>query len=99
MRRVLGLAAMAMTLGLGACAGVDDALREDPLYQLGYNDGCSTASTSSAFSKPTRNREYAGKSEAYDAGWSNGFGSCGGNASAMRRGDVFEDDSHRGREQ
>jgi hypothetical protein len=99
MRSVLGLALTMAVLGLGACGGVDEAMLEDPAYQLGYNDGCAGAHQGSAFGKSTRNKAYSGKSKAYDAGWANGFGACGGNPNSARRGDVFEEDSHTGRSQ
>jgi hypothetical protein len=98
MRIVLVLGFLAMTFGAVACSGVDEALMEDPAYQLGYNDGCAGAHQGSAFGRNSRNKAYAG-SRAYNAGWSNGFGACGGNPNAARRGEVFEEDSHTGRSQ
>lgn len=100
MRVALGLALAVAACGLIACeTAVDEALMEDPAYQLGYNDGCTTAHTGTGFSKPQRNKEYAG-TRAYDAGWSAGFGGCGGDATAARRGDTWNDDNnHTGRSQ
>ena len=98
MRFVLGMALTAGVLGLAACGGVDESLVEDPLYQLGYNDGCTSAHTTTTFSKPTRNKAYAGKSKAYDSGWSSGFSGCGGNPDAVRRGTGSDDDIYGGRE-
>ena len=76
------------------CAEVDESLREDPIYQLGYGDGCSSAhSSGSGFSSHvTRNPEYAGKSSAYDAGWRAGFGGCGGDTRSLTHpGDPWPD--------
>lgn len=89
---------LAVLLGiilLAGCGGVDETMREDPIYQIGYGDGCSSAhSSDSGFaSQVTRNPEYAGKSAAYDAGWRAGFGSCGGNQDSLsRRGEPWPGD-------
>jgi hypothetical protein len=99
MRMVLGMALAATAIWLSSCGGVDEALLEDPAYQLGYNDGCVAATKGTTLGKQDRNQAYAGKSKAYDSGFASGFGSCGGNPTAARRGDVFDSDSHRGREQ
>lgn len=84
---------LGFSLLAAGCSGVDEAMREDPVYQLGYGDGCSSAhSSDSGFaSHATRNPDYAGKSATYDAGWRAGFGGCGGNEQSLSgRGDPYQ---------
>ncbi|NWH09238.1 MAG: hypothetical protein HXY22_11450 [Alphaproteobacteria bacterium] len=92
MRLHLGLAA---ALFLSACStGTDPALSEDPAYQLGYGDGCTTAQViaQGGAKAVRRNPDYAG-SDAYKAGWGAGYGACGGTQESLRRpGDIRQDD-------
>ncbi len=77
MRRPI-LAALASLLMLSACA--ENRFAEDPLYDIGYSDGCAAAQTTGVGGRPApRSSE-----EPYRAGWSAGFGSCGGNSAAGR---------------
>lgn len=66
---------------LSACA--ESRYAEDPLYDVGYGDGCAAAQSTGVGGRPApRSTE-----DAYRAGWSAGYGSCGGNSSAGRSDD------------
>lgn len=66
---------------LTACAKpIDPVILESPHYQEGYVHGCSTAhERQNGFGSPiVRNEALFETVEAYQIGWRNGFGACGG---------------------
>jgi hypothetical protein len=71
----------ASSIGLAGCiTPIDPIILESPEYKEGYVDGCTTAQNrQNGFgSKITRNEAAFDGIEAYQIGWSNGFGACGG---------------------
>jgi len=60
------------------CAGTDPELRQHPNYQLGYGDGCNSASarTRGLPGRHYRNESLYKSDEAYRAGWRSGWGAC-----------------------
>jgi hypothetical protein len=77
MRLTLYLAATLSALSLAACG--TSQFEDDPLYDAGFSDGCSTG-TSRSSGTPTRqadrDNELWRESEAYRAGWRQGYGAC-----------------------
>ncbi|MDZ4739006.1 MAG: hypothetical protein SGJ03_03775 [Alphaproteobacteria bacterium] len=52
---------------------------EDPLYDAGFSDGCSTGTSRTPGvpqMKPVRDDKIWEDSDAYKAGWRSGYGSC-----------------------
>ncbi len=75
-RRLLALAAMA-PLMLVACSTSE--YQKDPMYDVGFADGCATGTARAQGappSKPVRDELEWKNSDAYRAGWKAGFGSC-----------------------
>jgi hypothetical protein len=72
--------AVAFLVALGACTtSTDDRLSErSPNYQLGFGDGCTTASTevSGAPRDPRRNRAQYEFDAQYRSGWISGHAQC-----------------------
>ena len=68
-------------LALGGCAGRDSSLSEDPNYSIGYSDGCTSGNAQVTGFKSTIRRDEGlwDSSKAYQAGWRDGYGACGGN--------------------
>lgn len=75
------LALLASAFLVSACA--DNRYAEDPLYDVGYGDGCAAAQSTGVGGRP----EPRSTEDAYRAGWSAGYGACGGNSSAGRSDD------------
>ena len=75
-RKVLLIAA----LGVAGCASTEESLllQESPNFQIGYNDGCSTASEAekSFSTKQTRDTYLFDNDKAYQAGWRQGYLGC-----------------------
>ncbi len=73
MRRIL---AAAIAVILGACTTSTDD--RSPNYQLGFGDGCTTASTETAGAprEPRRNRALYELDRDYRAGWLSGHAQC-----------------------
>jgi hypothetical protein len=77
MRVVLAFAGALAALSLGGCESSKYA--NDPLYDAGFSDGCTTGSMRSPGappSKPVRDEAMWSQSDAYKAGWRGGYGSC-----------------------
>lgn len=72
--------AIAILVGLSACTtSTDDRLGDrSPNYQLGFGDGCTTASTETAGAPrdPRRNRALYEFDAQYRAGWISGHAQC-----------------------
>jgi len=68
-------------LAVAGCAGDRSALRGDPNYSIGYSDGCTTGNSRVTGFDKTIRRDNAlfDSSRAYQAGWKEGYGACGGN--------------------
>lgn len=93
-----GIPGVLAALLLAGCAG-GSVHEDDPLFQVGYGDGCASAHGAAAgpAAKLVRSKEFQGE-PAYAQGWNTGFASCGGNlATIPRRGDDFGDDLVPGR--
>jgi hypothetical protein len=62
-----------------SCGGVDPELMKEPNFQSGYDDGCRTASSrgSGSGNPKYRNDNLFRNDKAYEAGWRNGYSSCG----------------------
>jgi hypothetical protein len=72
--------AVAFLVALSACTtSTDDRLKDrSPNYQLGFGDGCTTASTENAGAprEPQRNRMQYEFDAGYRAGWISGHAQC-----------------------
>ena len=77
MQRIL---AVAFLMALGGCMTPTDDRSDNrsPNYQLGFGDGCNTASTESAGAprEPQRNRTQYEFDAQYRAGWISGHAQC-----------------------
>jgi hypothetical protein len=71
---VIGIAALVGT----ACAGGDPALRKNPSFQEGYEDGCQAATDEGADlrDRTIGDKQLLKSDEAYKAGYSNGSQMC-----------------------
>ncbi len=93
------IAGAALLLALAGCETArDQTLLDDPNYSAGYSDGCATASRRVAGFDETITRDGARDSEAaYQIGWRDGYGQCGGGQTeatrASDREDIFTRDS------
>lgn len=81
--RLLSSLALIALLASGCASDDVMALAEEPNYQVGYGDGCVTASEEDKSFSTTRERdEYLFDNDrAYRAGWRQGYLQCGGRAS------------------
>lgn len=73
-------AALAAGLAAASCASTDtDMLAEEPGYQAGYGDGCTTATEEDkSFSRKRARDDYMFDNDrAYRAGWRQGYLQCG----------------------
>jgi len=81
------LAAFTFSVLLAGCISEPEPeVLNDPLYKLGYSDGCRTAHTRvEGFEKKTvhRNEALYEREEHYREGWKNGYGTCGGDDSEL----------------
>jgi hypothetical protein len=70
----LGVAALV----LAACAGSNPALRKNPSFQEGYEDGCAAATDEGADlrDRTVGDQQRLQTDDAYRAGWSNGRQTC-----------------------
>lgn len=71
------LAVAFLALALTACGG--NKFDDDPLYDAGFSDGCATGTSrtpGTPVTKPVRDQQAWDQSEAYRAGWKNGYGAC-----------------------
>jgi len=68
--------AAAMAMVLSACMTPTD--NRSPNYQLGFSDGCTTASTETAGvpREPRRNKALYERERDYRAGWISGHAQC-----------------------
>ena len=85
MRPTLCLAAAVLMLTLGACA--EGKYDKDPLYDEGFSDGCSTGTARSSGTpaqKAVRDDELWSQSDAYRAGWKQGYAACAPNTHGDR---------------
>jgi hypothetical protein len=75
--RVFPVLAVA-ALVLAACAGGDPALRKNPSFQEGYEDGCEAATDQGADfrDRTVGDQQRLQGDDAYRAGWSNGLQTC-----------------------
>ena len=76
MKRIFAVASF---LALSACTtSTDDRNDRSPNYQLGFGDGCTTASAegSGALREPQRNRMQYEFNAEYRAGWISGHAQC-----------------------
>jgi hypothetical protein len=76
-RTVRVFALLAAGSALAACA--TSKYENDPDYDMGFSDGCSTASSRVPGSPPTQATRDDGlwrDSEGYRAGWKAGYGAC-----------------------
>ncbi len=75
--RFLSLWLLATALLVSACSSND--LTNSPNYELGYSDGCGTATTRKPGDPGTihRNDALFHADEGYAAGWRAGYGACG----------------------
>jgi len=96
------LSVMAAVMAAALLAGcttpdVSPEVRNSPEFQLGYADGCATATTRTAgvADDTQRNDALAKSSEAYRVGWASGFGSCGGRHGARIGDPLNETDPNR----
>ena len=86
MRAFAFLAVTVSALLLAACGTSQFA--DDPLYDAGFSDGCSTGTARSPgtpVTKPVRDQALWDQSDAYKAGWKAGYNSCSPGA---RGGDI-----------
>ena len=75
MPKVLVIAFAAFVLGACGTTQYD----QDPDYDAGFSDGCSTGTARSPgtpVTKPVRDQQLWDQSEAYRVGWRAGYGSC-----------------------
>lgn len=74
------LAASIAALTLAACAGnpKEHALRSNPSFQEGYEDGCAAATDegSDLRDRPTGDTTRLETDHAYQSGWSSGIAAC-----------------------
>ncbi len=79
MTAVLSLAAMLAAGGCALYSETGERLSEQPTYQAGYGDGCSTAleEDKSFSTEKTRDSYLFDNDKAYRAGWRQGYLSCG----------------------
>lgn len=78
MRQVQRLAAIVAVIALSACAS-SSKYEQDPLYEAGFGDGCSTGTARAQGappSNPVRDQSDWDASDAYRAGWKTGYNSC-----------------------
>lgn len=77
LKRLSVLFALGAALALGACS--TDDLTSSPNYDLGYSDGCGTATTRKPGDPSTihRNDDLYRADEGYAAGWRAGYSACG----------------------
>ncbi|MBI1239023.1 MAG: hypothetical protein GC199_06730 [Alphaproteobacteria bacterium] len=87
MRMIAGLLLAGAVLS--ACESTDPALTDDPAYQQGYLDGCASAGNQGTIAAGAQRDPKLKGVRAYDAGWSAGYGSCGGSIGG--RGDPLGD--------
>lgn len=69
--------ALAFSFPLAACG--TSQYDQDPLYDAGFSDGCSTGTArtpGTPASKADRDQALWDQSDAYRAGWRAGYGSC-----------------------
>lgn len=89
----------ALLLGLAACETArDPELLDDPNYSAGYSDGCTTANNRISGFDDSVTRDGSRENEqAYQIGWRDGFGQCGGEdnqgITASRQDEIFTRDS------
>lgn len=84
MRATALIAASLLAVSLAGCAGPKHD--NDPDYDTGFTDGCSTGTSRSSgtpVSKATRDQALWDSSEAYRSGWKAGYSSC-----SPSRGDI-----------
>ncbi|MGB5092713.1 MAG: hypothetical protein WBN97_05320 [Parvibaculum sp.] len=77
MRAFRRIVILALPLALAACAAPSQ-YKDDPNYQIGYSQGCTSATNMVPGDKSTITRDehaYA-NDEAYRAGWKKGFNAC-----------------------
>ena len=80
MRLKLTVAAAMLALALGACAS--EKYENDPDYDAGFSDGCATGTArgdGTPATKATRDEKTWSLSEAYRAGWKQGYAACSPN--------------------
>ncbi len=72
------LLAAASLCVLAGCAGGDPALRKNPSFQEGYEDGCQAATEQGADlrDRVVGDKQLLKSDEAYKAGYSNGLQMC-----------------------
>jgi len=78
MRKAPLIAAVLAAAALAGCADTSK-FESDPLYDAGFSDGCATGTARSPgtpVTKPVRDQKTWDISEAYRAGWKNGYGAC-----------------------
>jgi hypothetical protein len=90
MRTILPLLALA----LSACAS-GAALKDDPVFQTGYDAGCTAAH--GGYARETLSTLTQGQPEAFRRGFSSGYGACGGAKGQEGGGPVLDDPTGRGR--
>ena len=77
MRYAVSLLVCLSLLGLGACT--TNKYENDPDYDTGFTDGCSTGASrtpGSPATKAIRDEQLWKDSEGYRAGWKAGYASC-----------------------
>lgn len=78
MRRYQTLVAAVTATALAACA-TSSKYEQDPMYEAGFGDGCSTGTSraqGSPPSNPVRDQNDWDNSDAYRAGWKSGYNAC-----------------------
>ncbi len=88
--RMMRLPAAFLALALSACADTA-ALKDDPVFQAGYDVGCTAAH--GGYAREDWPRLTAGQPELFRRGFSAGYGACGG--AAGRGGAVLDDPAGR----
>lgn len=82
MKTCSAIALGVLALGIAGCALSGDtrdrALRSDPSFREGYEDGCAAATDQGADlrDRPVGDKQLYAADEIYRAGWSSGFGTC-----------------------
>ncbi|TNE58294.1 MAG: hypothetical protein EP340_05925 [Alphaproteobacteria bacterium] len=89
MRKSLTLVSLLTLAGLsiaGCVKPIDPSILESPSYSEGYSHGCSTAhERQNGFGSPVvRDEVLFETDEAYQVGWKQGFGACGGTSADPR---------------